>query len=125
MIPKSLPVTNFYKSDASEVYSEEFDFTIIDSAAPSPGAAKTLRSAISRSLATAVVAAVTGILTIAPGSMLSFGVSEISIIRQDATRTPEIVMMTAFMRERAALASQIFQRTPHPGADDLEPEYGF
>ena len=33
--------------------------------------------------------------------------------------------MTALMRERADLALRLFQRTPHPGMDDLDPEYEF
>jgi hypothetical protein len=125
MTHEALTATDFYKADASEVYAEKFDFTVIESAALLPGAVKMLCSAISRTLATAVVAAVTGILMIPPGGMLSFGVSEACVIRQDGPRAPEVVTMTAFMRERAALAAQVFQRTPHLGADDIEPDYGF
>jgi hypothetical protein len=125
MIPKATTVTNFYKADATDVYAENFDFTVIEPAEPLPGAAKTLRSAIARTLATVVVAAVAGILTIPPGGMLPFGVSETSAIRQDAPRAPDVVTMTALMHERAALAARLFQRTPHPGADDPEPDYDF
>jgi hypothetical protein len=124
MIPKATTGTNFYKADATEVYAENFDFTVIESAEPLPSLAKTLRSAIARVLATAVVAAVTGILTIPPEGLLPFGVSETSAIRQNAPRAPDVVTMTAFMRERAALAARVFQRTPHPGDDDIEPDYG-
>ncbi len=125
MTHQATTATDFYEADAREVYAESFDFTVIESSAPLPSAAKTLRSAISRWLVTAVVASVTGISTIPLGGMLSFGLSEISVIRQDAPRAPDAVTMTALLRERAALAARVFERTPHPGADDPEPDYDF
>ena len=124
MMTRVTTVTDFYKGDATVVYEENFDFTVIESAEPLPSAARMLRAAISRTLATVVFAAVTGILTIPPGG-LPFGASETTAIRQDAPRAPDAVTMTAFMREQATLAARMFQRTPHPGADDIEPDYGF
>jgi hypothetical protein len=64
-------------------------------------------------------------LTIPSGSMLSFGVADSYAITRNAPRPPNILRMTALMREQAALAARVFQRTPHPGADDTEPDYGF
>ena len=32
--------------------------------------------------------------------------------------------MTEKMREGAAFAARVFERTPHPGAHDADPDYG-
>src|SRR2546427_32381 len=74
-----------------------------------------------------VVAAVAGILTIPAGGNLPFAVSEPAVASEDIShspRSPDMVTMTAYMREQAALAARLFQRTPHPGDDDVEPDYG-
>ena len=38
---------------------------------------------------------------------------------------PAVDKMTKTMKEHAALADRLFERTPHPGMDDPEPDYGF
>jgi hypothetical protein len=36
----------------------------------------------------------------------------------------DLRLMTERMRERAGFAARLFQRTPHPGADEPDPDYG-
>ena|SRR2546422_3606886 len=124
MTDTSTTTTNFYNMDAREIYAADFDYTVIESAQPLPSLRDALRSALACTL---VVAAVAGILTIPAGGNLPFAVSEPAVASEDIShspRSPDMVTMTAYMREQAALAARLFQRTPHPGDDDVEPDYG-
>jgi hypothetical protein len=122
----SKAATDFYKADATEVYAESFDFTVVESAAPMPNATRNkLLAAISRKLATAVVAVATGIVTIPMGGAYPFGISVTSTVVQEVSHASDIIAITNLMRERAELAKRVFQRTPHTGNDDVEPDYGF
>lgn len=120
----STTTTNFYNSEAAEIYSEDFDFTVIADD-PLPTLRKVVRSVLTRVLTIAASAAVTAILTIPAGGNLPFDTSEPVLFTESAEEAPNLVTMTAHMRERAAFASRVFRRTPHPGDDDIEPDYGF
>jgi uncharacterized paraquat-inducible protein A len=117
---------NFYRIDANQVYSaEDFDFTINDSVEALPSATRnTLHSAIKRNLASAVFAIVAGIITI-PANVFPFEVLAASAISSEAKRPSTLSAMTAIMEERAALADILFRNVPHPGENDIEPDYGF
>lgn len=41
------------------------------------------------------------------------------------TSVTETDEMTSRMRKRAGLVSSMFRRTPHPGAAEVDPDYGF
>jgi len=118
--------TDFYVAEAVEVYAEEFDFTVVHSAEPLPCLLKVLRSVGAHVLTTAVAAAFTGMLTFSAG-IQAIAVSEPNAVagQVEPSGSPNVITMTAQMRQQAALASKLFTRTPHPGADDPEPDYGF
>jgi hypothetical protein len=119
--------TDFYRVDAAEVYTGGCDFTVVESPAPLSSATKNkLRLAISRTLTTAVFAAITGIVTISAAGALPFGTSATNIVMTEETPSPpNIVEMTALMQKRATLADVIFRHVAHPDEDDVEPDYGF
>ena len=119
MIPKA---TEFYQADASEVYSANFDFTIIEPNSIPKETKNRLLQAIKLSLASAVIATATGIFTVPVGVTSSF---EIANITEEAPRPPTMVKMTAAIQERAAMTDILFRQVPHPDDDDVEPDYGF
>jgi hypothetical protein len=127
MTTTTIAVQNFYAVEAFEVYHEDFDFTVLESAEPLPSLMKAVRSACSHAMVTAAAIAFTGILMLPAGSDLRIGMSEPMTVSPlgEPRGGPDIVTMTAYMRERAGLASRVFERTPHPGAEDPEPDYGF
>lgn len=122
----ALTTTNFYKGRSVEVYSKDFDFTVIEPTDPLPTLGKAVRSVLICVLTAAMTAAAPAMLTIPPGGNLPFDTSEATVVTENDPRPPDVLTMTAYMRDRAALASRIFQRTPHPGVnDDDEPDYAF
>lgn len=118
---------NFYTVEALEIYHEDFDFTVLESAEPLPSLPKAVRSVCSRALLTVAAVAFTGILTLSAGGKIHIGMSEPMTVSPigEPRGGPDVVTMTAYMRERAGFASRVFERTPHPGAEDAEPDYGF
>jgi hypothetical protein len=127
-MPTMPAASNFYGADAAAIYSANFDYTVIESDNAQPNVSRnTLRAAICRTLSTAAVAAIafSGILSFPSAGLLPYGVSVTSSLTQQASRSPGVIEMTAIMRERAALATRLFHSAPHPGNDDVEPDYGF
>ena len=126
MTASTSPTPSFYDVEATEVYTDAVGFSVIEDPHPLPTLNKVVRSILSGVGAMATAVALTGVLTIARGETYPSHISQATMASADWG--PEgfgIVSMTEHMRQRASLAATVFVKTPHPGADDPDPDYGF
>lgn len=117
-----------------ELYVDELDYTLVENGEPLPYLdAALLRSIAARAISYVAAIAVAGTITLtspaAPSTIPSSAVTEPAAVARDGTDDPsarvDLRLMTERMRERSGLAARLFQRTPHPGADERDPDYGF
>jgi hypothetical protein len=115
---------------APEVYVDDLDYTTIENAQPLDSLNEGLvRSIAQRAFSCIASVAVAGLITVAgaPGTVSS-SVTEPAVVSRNGLDEPaarvDLRLMTERMRERSGLAARLFQRTPHPGADERDPDYG-
>lgn len=117
---------NFYSVEAVAIYGATFDFTVSEDTEPLQTLPSAIRSVCSRALVTVAAVAFSGVLTFSERICPSAMSTPTTVAADSGPRDgPDIVQMTEYMRVRASLASRIFARTPHPGANDSDPDYGF
>jgi hypothetical protein len=113
----------------SELYVDDIEYITVEDAKPLPSLDRTLLTKIAIGVQTSVAAvAVAGLLTIAvPAYALSEppGAVSAAVAQPDEPDKPlDLRAMTGRMRQHAGFAERLFQRTPHPGADEPDPDYG-
>ena len=116
--------TEFYLDEAVGVYRSDLDFSVLEDSKPLASLEPAVKEVLSWVAQTLVAVGCTVALSIAPGGLSSSYLSEPPEVAQENYQGVDGQTMTAIMQERAELASRIFQRTPHPGADDPDPDYG-
>jgi hypothetical protein len=121
---------NFY---APDLYVDDLDYTTIEDAELLPSLDARLLQSIAEGVISCVAAvAVAGTMTLGPTSPATIGssaVTEPAAVARKSSDEPDarvdLRLMTERMRERSGLAARLFQRTPHPGADERDPDYEF
>jgi hypothetical protein len=120
---------NFYNARAAEIYHDDFDFTVQEAAAPLDQLASVVAAATARAARIVATVAFSGVLVIPPGGNLPSDFCHPTATSDVRDRQPPetsaVVAMTALMRARADVAGRVFSRSPHPGADDSDPDYDF
>ncbi len=127
--PSSVGPQGFY---GAAVYTDDFDYSIVEDSEPLPSLTAAVRGAAGIAMNCVASIAVAGVVTLTPDVFMPSAYSEpVPFSRgahvHDGTegRPADLRLMTERMRERAGLVARLFQRTPHPGADEPDPDYGF
>jgi hypothetical protein len=114
--------TEFY---ATDLFDEEVDFSIVEDLP----VLETVRDAAQSAADWVVRAVAAGAIAATLSLSLPFIPAFVTVPPEAraaaAARAAVVDTMTARMTARAGLASRLFQRTPHPGADEADPDYGF
>jgi hypothetical protein len=120
-----MTTSEFY---GSRVYDSEVDFSSYDDlhvAVESPPPVLNLGGLVNR----VAVAAMTGVLLFSVGLSTHSITGARTVVVRPASNTPKDRVdprkAVAVLRRQSALAAGLFERTPHPGQDDPEPDYGF
>lgn len=112
----------------SELYVDDLDYMTLEEVEPLPSLDQQLLKQVAKNVIACVATVAALGITIAEAPIATSAVSEPAAVARDARepdKPADIRLMTQRMRERAGLASRLFARTPHPGADETDPDYGF
>jgi len=111
----------------SELYINDIEYLVFDEdVEPLPSLDQSLLKEVAARMLTCVAAiAVFGMVTVAEAAAtaISEPVGPAPHVSGPGDQL-DLRTMTNRMRENAGFAARLFQRTPHPGSDEPDPDYG-